>query len=1246
MTQKTKAEIVYNINNDIVSNSEKRVTPEDIRRNLIDIVDSISILSTDEYIVSANLSTHVTRNTRVGIEALDKAGVVPGYNSQDNTAGGFHALYANYNGDGNSAWGSYALGCNIYGDENTAIGWHALSVNQDGDQNVALGTHALKGLKHGNNNIAIGAYAGYYINESENFKFFLGSHDLTPQETCDNPSGSGLTPLMYGDLLNNVLVIGYTQLHNEGKLQVNGSVTPARMISEVAEPGNLGSTNYPWNKVYLREINSDLPYVSVNNNLLPTEDGVFTLGDQTHRWNTAYINNIVVNGSAAINDLQYNQITESQYLNRTLYLASSGTNALNSAPSPYLTDEGIDGGGIVIQSSGVSYRRNYSLLYRAPNLTWTYANTAYAKSSWESNISLVVQPDCFIKTDRLIGRSKLLVSNDTPTRNGMTFDDHIVIGKESLRNEYYGWEFGGQFNHIVDTGVPIYSQNVFAKGSGISIENNELSRYDGTLDEIYGFSSTYDDKNGKIKKRFIGYAGNPSGTCSFTIDALNGRAGFSNRNIDFDPVTTFNIFGSGNSILRNSSLSKASIQLSVNDNNLVKGIDISHSESDNKTRVSIYRASTPHEVFSVGESGFAHETPVAILETSGTVTPQENYGTLIVRPNSSPIRSQSIFLQDDQGREFDLLADGGDIFNDDFVYHDPKKNTLLGYFSNDTKDKIYESGGYENTAIGYEALDGVVTGSGNIAVGYRSGYGIKSGNNNVLIGHKLSTTDLSNALMIGNGTNVIVYGEIPTSSAAGFFGVDERFEITKKGANEKVEIVQQDHDTIIRKVSKGKNLQTEVVDELGGFMGSKPTSSLFFDFVGTTTHRLMELNASGSLNSSYVFTNTRPYATIKGDLNLYGDLRFPDGTAITSASGLQITAGTGIAIIPISGVKEISFSISNIPTYGGPIADVDSNLVVETSGVVKRCPVSQLMQYVNHTNPQMYFNCPGGYNLVLSNNSAIYHNQNCNTIFGGFEAGDDATGFTNSVVLGTQAGQEAYFNNTSNLTIDTAAVFIGYNAGRKSRNADNSIFIGPSAGQHSVNTDNSIFIGNSAGEGSKSAKSISIGDNTLETVEGENNIEIVANREDFNRILGGRIDHKMSLGAVVAADTCVGRVSVGGAARVFPTASVESSSKFGDNTVPVHKWFNADGDLVAYLDQQGNMVLKGAVMTSSYMNETNLVPGIMPTGLPCGNQNISGNTPNVILPNTGGDNGDNGDGDTSLPPSGYMLGYTPIYNEI
>jgi hypothetical protein len=75
------------------------------------------------------------------------------------------------------------------------------------------------------------------------------------------------------------------------------------------------------------------------------------------------------------------------------------------------------------------------------------------------------------------------------------------------------------------------------------------------------------------------------------------------------------------------------------------------------------------------------------------------------------------------------------------------------------------------------------------------------------------------------------------------------------------------------------------------------------------------------------------------------------------------------------------------------------------------------------------------------------------------------------------------------------------------------------------------------------------------------------------------------------------------------------------------------------------MVLKGAVMTSSYMNETNLVPGVMPSGLPCGNQNISGNTPTVVLPNTGGDTGNSG-GDISLPPSGYMLGYTPIYNEI
>lgn len=136
----------------------------------------------------------------------------------------------------------------------------------------------------------------------------------------------------------------------------------------------------------------------------------------------------------------------------------------------------------------------------------------------------------------------------------------------------------------------------------------------------------------------------------------------------------------------------------------------------------------------------------------------------------------------------------------------------------------------------------------------------------------------------------------------------------------------------------------------------------------------------------------------------------------------------------------------------------------------------------------------------------------------------------------------------------------------------------------------------------------------------------------------------MSVGGVVAGDTCVGRVSIGGAARVFPTASVESSSKFGDGTVPVHKWFNSVGDLVAYLDQNGNMILKGVVTTSSYMNESNLVPGIMPTGLPCGNQNISGNTPVVILPNV--DEDVVGNDEEIVAPSGFMLGYTPIYNEI
>ena len=61
--------------------------------------------------------------------------------------------------------------------------------------------------------------------------------------------------------------------------------------------------------------------------------------------------------------------------------------------------------------------------------------------------------------------------------------------------------------------------------------------------------------------------------------------------------------------------------------------------------------------------------------------------------------------------------------------------------------------GDSNTAIGYQAGDGLTTGAENTIVGYNCDVASNDNTNNVIIGNNLTATDKDNAVFIGNDTN-------------------------------------------------------------------------------------------------------------------------------------------------------------------------------------------------------------------------------------------------------------------------------------------------------------------------------------------------------------------------------------------------------------------------------------------------------------------------------------------------------------
>jgi len=404
-----KPQLINKIKSDIADNSTGQISPRDVRTNLIDIIDSVHLFTGDKDLNALNFATPDTRTTKAGSKTLSKLHL-QNYQSVDNSAFGYSALSENYNGERNTAIGSHALSCNLYGSGNTAVGFNSIAGNIFGSGNVGVGNFALQTNKHGSFNIAIGHGAGYYVGNNSSYQFYLGSHDIAGNPACDNPEGSGLTPLLRGDLKNLRLGVGTNELHSHGSLQVAGNVTPSGDCTS-----DLGHSSYRWNNLYLCDSINDIAsfsggHVSIGSHMVPKITDTYDLGRQDRKWNTGYFQNIRVSGTADINNYTYKEIESCLYECRTLYLATSG-NVCDSGSGPcgFLNDEQIEYGGMVLQSSGADYRRDYEFTYKAPDSTLKCleSDSPYSRSSWNSNISLHLAEGNHLLTDRLLGRDNL-----------------------------------------------------------------------------------------------------------------------------------------------------------------------------------------------------------------------------------------------------------------------------------------------------------------------------------------------------------------------------------------------------------------------------------------------------------------------------------------------------------------------------------------------------------------------------------------------------------------------------------------------------------------------------------------------------------------------------------------------------------------------------------------------------------------------------------------------------------------------
>lgn len=634
--------LVNNILTELSDNSTGQISPYDIRHNLLDIIDSVHLLTKGKPLDGSNFGTQATRTTRVGEDALSKINLA-GYFSIDNTAVGHSSLKSNYQGFKNTAIGSHSLFCNVYGENNVALGYSAIGGNTVGHGNVGLGNFTFNNTKDGNFNIAIGHGAAYYAANGTSNKLFIASHNIDSDYICANPLGSGLTPLVYGDLENLKFGIAVNTLHSDGALQVSGNISPS-----LNNDSNLGSSNYRWRSLYLSSgiyFDSNLSItkqnssnITVKGNFLPETTNIYNLGSHNNMWASGIFNNIYVSGVATIN--RFVAYENCNYFCKTINLASSGNISLDGGgpstiydyynePSPlvsdcgYLPDESLTGAGINIYSSGNGYSRQYSLFFAPPNqsLTCLQQDSPYSRASWNSNISIHLDSGTHLRTDRIIFPSSINIVNSSGCFGIFSRGSGLFFSKSELVNHntnpsgylagvgdvnFYATS-GDNSEYIINYGVP--DNGVTVKHRLLTgIKKKTPDTLNNNQDKLNGFEFQNIDTTdgltfGPTDDRLV--IGSYYNT-SLPINALSlmknnddeGIVGITNlspnsRNIV--PVTSLNVRSSSNAIARltaeNQANTKSAIQLLGGSNCLEDGFEISYANTSGVADLSIYKDS-------------------------------------------------------------------------------------------------------------------------------------------------------------------------------------------------------------------------------------------------------------------------------------------------------------------------------------------------------------------------------------------------------------------------------------------------------------------------------------------------------------------------------------------------------------------------------------------------------------------------------------------------------------------------------
>lgn len=559
-------------------------------------------------------------------------------------------------------------------------------------------------------------------------------------------------------------------------------------------------------------------------NVLPHQTDIYSIGSSELKWD-GWFNDLVVTGLLSVHDTNFtwNTITECIYDCKTLHLATSGfcdpeTDGLTGGNlCGYLSDASLDGAGFEVHSSGIGYVRDYRYIFKEPNqdLTCLEVDSSYARSRWQSNISIEVEDGLHMQTQRVLSDKKLSLVTQSGC-HGLFFR---TLQSNSNNITYFGSEdhveaysYNQPVNFIGPSGNGDYHLSIATVDSGVTVGVDLATRISGTM---HGFGlENHDDLNADTDRFALRVHNNTTTVLEpFSVLRASGLVGITNIAVasgaePIVPATLFNVQGDNSCNVRFSAsgLETSSLDIISNGNTRASGMRIGYNPSTDIVDLSLIRPSggigqefsfmsvsndgyigvgrltnnttrnvVPFEPLVISHSGVAANSgTVAIKEQSSAPSATPAYGKLYIKPKISTNQTQSIFFLDDDGNEFDIIT--GDHTHDyadpshthphdhehehdydyDTLYVDVRGNTYAGSGSPDSRPTL---SAHRNTTLGHYALNSLSTGSDNIAIGSGSLQSLTTSAHNTVVGvGSLFTAITPNsntivgALNLGSGT--------------------------------------------------------------------------------------------------------------------------------------------------------------------------------------------------------------------------------------------------------------------------------------------------------------------------------------------------------------------------------------------------------------------------------------------------------------------------------------------------------------